>query len=252
VDKDDQYLLAHADDKIRQCGSRGAAEHTAFLDARQQTLLRDYLRGRGFTNFLLDGGYDDAERRVCVFLPEAHEFDADGDSPLCFIRLTKPANAGQLTHRDYLGALMGLGLKRETVGDILVREGGADLAALREVADFLLAELDKAGRATLKAARISRAELAVPEANITAKRDTVASLRLDNILASAFSMSRASAAGQIAAKNVFVNGVQAIKPDQKMLEGDKLVIRGKGKAVLREVSGRSRKDRIFVEIDKYN
>ena len=94
-------------------------------------------------------------------------------------------------------------------------------------------------------------ELHVPEQRSVMVKDTVASLRLDNVISSAFSVSRAKAADAIRSGLVFVNSIQSEKPDMQVDEGAKLVLRGKGKASLREVGGRTRKDRIFIAIERF-
>ncbi|MBQ4596166.1 MAG: RNA-binding protein, partial [Firmicutes bacterium] len=190
----------------------------------------------------------DAERTVAVFLPDYAEVS---DCPLCVIRIKTPAGGRKLTHRDYLGSLTGLGLKREMTGDILTVENGADIIVLEEVKDFILLNYSKAGRTNLTPEAVPLTELCIPESKTVMARDTVASLRLDNVISSAFQLSRAKAADAIRAGIVFVNSMQCEKPDMQVEEGAKLVLRGKGKAYLREVGGRTRKDRITIVIERF-
>jgi RNA-binding protein YlmH len=146
---------------------------------------------------------------------------------------------------------MGLGIKREMIGDILVRENGADIVIISEMGEYLLYNYEKAGRTSLKAEVVSIGEIIIPENRFEEKRDTVASLRLDNLVASAFSLSRGKAADAITGGIVFVNGLQSDKPDRQIKEGDKLVLRGKGKVLLKAVGGVTRKDRISIVLHKY-
>ena len=133
----------------------------------------------------------------------------------------------------------------------LTVENGADVIILEDIEDFLLLNYSKAGRTTLQLEAVSLEELHVPEHRSVMVKDTVASLRLDNVIASAFSLSRAKAAEAIRSGIVFVNSIQSEKPDMQVDEGAKLVLRGKGKAYLREVGGRTRKDRIFIAIERF-
>ena len=213
---------------------------------RQQTLAEDLCRQLR-ADYFFDGGYDDAERRVCIFVSEYSE----NVSPLSFLRI-KAVSKTPLSHRDYLGALMGLGIKRQCIGDILVVDGGADIIVLSEIAQFLLNEFDKAGHANLTVSEITRDELTVPVTPSVIKKDTVSTLRLDSVAASAFSVSRSTACEFIRAGRVYINGRRSLKNDAKISEGDKIVIRGKGKAVLREVGGLSKKDRIFITVEKFS
>lgn len=245
---EDEALLAGIEDKIRQCLDNYMVTNSAFLDMRQRALAEARCRGHKGLRWCFYGGYEDAERTVAVFLPDYAEL-AD-NNPLALLRITSDSHSA-LTHRDYLGSLMGLGIKREMIGDILVREKGADIVIMKDMGDFLLYHYGKAGRTSLKAELASIDQIIVPENRVEEKRDTVASLRLDNLVSSAFSLSRGKAAEAVEGGLVFVNGKQSVKTDQQMKEGDKLVLRGKGKVLLKEVGGVTRKDRTYIVFDKY-
>ena len=249
MEKEDKFLLSLVEDKMRQCDTKNIPTSTFFLDMRQQSLVETHCRTFS-CRFELLGGYPDAERRVCVFLPEyADESMFDGLS--CIRVQTATALPKPLTHRDYLGSLMAMGIKRETVGDILVRPDGADFFVLSEIRDFLLSEYGGAGHARFTAREIPQDALLLPQVETVTVRDTVPSLRLDCVASTAFSLSRGNLCAFIEGGRLFVNGIQILKKDHKVSEGDILVLRGKGKAVLRTVGGRSKKDRIFIEIEKY-
>ena len=249
MEKDDQFLLSHIEDQFRRCETKNIPAQTDFLDLRQQSLAKEFCRTIG-ANPLFPGGYEEAERRVCAFLPDYLD-EASFDGIACVRIQTASALPKPLTHRDYLGSLMGLGLKRETIGDILVRGNGADILVLTDILSFLLTHFENAGRAHFTAHAVELTELIVPPAKTMLVRDTVPSLRLDCVLSSAFRLSRGNAGEYIDAGRVFVNGMQTLKRDAKITEGDKLNIRGKGKAVLKSVGGLSKKDRIFIELEIY-
>lgn len=246
--KEDTILLSGIEDKINQCNDNYMTTNSVFLDMRQRTLAEAQCRQHKGLRYCFYGGYDEAERTVAVFLPDYAQLS--NDNPLALLRITK-SGYRELSHRDYLGSLMGLGLKREIVGDILVRKDGADIVIIKEMSEFLLYHYEKAGRTSLKAELLPIEEIIVPEVLFEEKRDTVASLRLDNVVASAFSLSRGKAAEAIERGIVFVNGLQSEKPDRPIKEGDKLVLRGKGKALLKTVGGVTKKDRISIVINKY-
>ena len=183
----------------------------------------------------------------------AFQHPAPEGCPLTLIKAHTAGGIGakKLTHRDYLGSLMGLGIKRGMIGDIIIRDDGADIIVMKEIADFLLINYEKAGRTNLKLEIADITELNTGIVNIEEKHDTVASLRLDNLVSSVFSLSRSRAQEAIKAGLVFVNSAPAAKPDMQLTEGDKLVLRGRGKAVLRKVQGKTRKDRIYISFDRY-
>lgn len=191
-----------------------------------------------------------------VFFPDYIEMSQIEDL-LRLIRVTAPKGSRTLTHRDYLGSVLALGIDREVTGDILVRQadersgGGADIIVKAGVAEFIAINYDKAGRTNLEVQILPIAQLDTGTQNITQKHDTVASLRLDSIVSSAFALSRAKAAEAIRRGIVSVNSMEALKVDQEIEAGDRIVLRGKGRAVLAEVGGRSRKDRILVTFNMY-
>lgn len=251
--KEDKMLLAAAEDKFYQCSRQYRVTNTGFLDLRQRSLVEN--RCKELSREIPDvrccffGGYEDAERTAALFLPD---YAALEDShPLAVIRATAPFGGRALAHGDYLGSLIGLGVKREMIGDILVHGTGADILILEEINDFLLYNYHKAGRTLLQLEAVPLGDLRPPELRTKEQKDTVASLRLDNVAASAFSLSRAKASEAIRSGLVFVNGQQVEKIDFQVKESDKLVLRGKGKALLREVGGKTRKDRIFIVTERY-
>jgi len=267
---DDRLLLAQAEDLISRCQYQDIPTHSGFLDARQQSLLRRTFGVRqGDVEIVYWGGYKDADRVMMFCLPyymETPPHLIDPEEPdlppycretLVVIRATAPKGSGAsrsgraLSHSDYLGALMGLGIKRSVVGDILVHENGADIIIDRDMEAYIIVNFLAAGRANLSLEALPLSDLRTPEASFKEVTDTVASLRLDAVLASAFRISRGKAAEAIRQGLVFVDHLEATKPDLPVAEGAELVIRHLGKAKLVEVGGKSRKDRINIKLHRY-
>ena len=148
-------------------------------------------------------------------------------------------------HRDYLGAILGLGVRREWVGDILVQDHGAYVFCLPSVAPALL-ELEQVGRTGVKAAAVELAAVPVPERKVRPVTFTVQSARLDAVVSVMFRLSRTSAAAQIRAGAVHLNYAECLRPDAPVAPGDVLSLRGAGKGSVTEVGGMSRKGRQFV------
>jgi len=246
--KEEDILIHNIEDKIEQCLEYGKFTYSSFLDMRQRHLAQCVCSRWKGLNYLFYGGYEDAERTVAVFLPEY--FSLDDSNPLALLRISHNGYK-ELSHRDYLGSLTGLGIKREMIGDILVRSGGADIIILKSISQFLLANYDKAGRTNLKAEILPIDLLIVPEIRYETKRDTVASLRLDSVVASAFSMSRSLASEAVCEGRVFINNQLCQKVDRLVKEGDKITLRGKGKAILEKIDGLTRKDRTAIILKRY-
>ncbi len=250
---EERILLARALDKLELARSRGVPSHTGFLSPHERAAVEDLIRASGWPAHLFFGGFPDAERTVCAFLPDWLE-EADWHSGPDYnpIRALRCAwSGGSLTHRDFLGAILGLGLDREKVGDILVGEGTCDVLVLEEVAAFLLLHLEQAGRARLKVSPLALEQLSPPAVQVKTVRDTVSSLRLDAVAASGFALSRGKAAGLITSGKVQLNHQECLKPDRPVEEGDAISCRRLGKCVVREVGGPSKKGRILIVLERY-
>jgi len=246
-------LISHALDLARRCREDYVTTNTPFLDMAERSALDSALRGCG-AKYVFFGGYAEAERTVCVFLPDyldENGITSGDDCPIKVLRCKCRAGSPPLTHRDYLGALMALGVKREKTGDIIVWGGGADILILSDIEKFLLSEYKSAGRVNFETETVPITDLRVPEQKIIEVRGTVASARLDNLISEAFSLSRDAAAEAIEGGLVFVDGAKAQKTDARVPEGAKLVLRGKGKVIFRSIAGETRRGRLSVIFEKY-
>lgn len=246
-------LISHALDLAQRCREDYMITNTPFLDMAERAALDFALRGCG-ARYVFFGGYDEAERTVCVFLPNyAIESDivSGDDCPIKVLRCKCRAGSPKLSHRDYLGALMALGVKREKTGDIIVYSGGADILILEEIEKFLLSEYKSAGRVNFETECVPVTDLRAPEMKTETFRGTVASTRLDNLISEAFNLSRDAAAEAIEGGLVFVDGAKITKTDARIAEGSKLVLRGKGKVIFSEITGETRRGRISVTLERY-
>lgn len=246
---EDRLLLARVWDKYEQTERKNIPSATVFLSPRERQLAQAMLNAAGVrSGYLFDGGYEGAERTVLLFLPGWAEEPA-GDE-LVFLRASFHGGES-LTHRDILGSLMGLGVVRERVWDILVSPHSADIVAAPPLREFFLREWDQAGRVKLTVTEIGREALCVPQTQVKVIRDTVSSLRLDAVTATAFSMSRGRAAELIAAGKVSLDHVPCLKGDKPVGEGAVITARGLGKARLAGVGGLSKKGRTGITVERY-
>ena len=247
---EDRVLLAKLWDKISAGIRRNIPANTCFLSPRELEMAR-FLFGDepGLCAF---GGYEDAERKMLIFLPEYLDEESlyDDDSPLICLRASF-FEEDSLTHRDFLGALMGAGIARETVGDICVGKGCCDFFVTAEIAPYILQNFLSAGRTPVHMTQIPLRDAQIPEPEVKEIKDTVASLRLDSIVSSGFRIGRSLAAQYISAGKAAIDGLPCEKPDKPVTEGMKISIRGLGKIKLQAVNGRTKKDRISVVIHRY-
>ncbi len=234
-----------------------------FLSPEEQSSASGFFRRNASQGAFLYGGYDEAERRMPVFMPD-YTGVSDEDSlieyfrtypdecPIRVLEISIPAvEKTAPSHRDYLGSLMGLGIKREKIGDIIVGPRGAQILVSEDMAEYLKDSLSSVGRVTVTTAITDITGLTPAEVKKEEREYNVSSPRLDNVVSAVFSLSRKTATEAITKGLVFVDGIQVIKPDRQMKEGEKLVLRGKGKAIYEGVSGTSRKGKDYIKVLKY-
>lgn len=247
---EDRVLLAKIWDKINAGIRKNVIANTGFLSLRELDMSR-YLFGDS-PGLIAFGGYEGAERQMLVYLPEYLDEGTlqEEDSPLVCLRATF-YDGDAPSHRDFLGALMGAGIARETVGDICVGKGSCDFFVTAEIAPYVLQNFLNAGRTRLHLERISLCDVLVPEPEIKIIKDTLASLRLDSVISSGFRVGRSAAAQYVTSGRVAINGLPCEKPDKTVDEGVKISVRGLGKIKLSDVNGQTKKGRISVVIHRY-
>lgn len=248
---EDRILAAHIYDKMLWCRSHNAPAHTMFLTPHARSVAEEVISCNGHPLHKMTGGWAGAERCVLLFLPDYMDPDAleEADLPFGAVRVLWGQN--HLTHRDILGSLMATGIRREVLGDLLVGDNSCDILVMRECTPFLRDNWQAAGRIGLHPQEIPLSALRPPIEDAVEVRDTVASLRLDAVLGSGFSLSRGKAAAYIQAGRVLLNGCECIKCDRQVTEGDILSVRGLGRLVLREAGSLSKKGRTFIVMDRF-
>ncbi len=247
--EEDRLLFAKLYDRLTGAERKNIPGVTGFLSPREQFLTRRLLPD--LTLYFYGGG-PEAERAVCCWLPDYLEPDwlTGEDGPIAAARATY-FEKDVLTHRDFLGALMACGIKRETVGDIYVGTGICDFLVTREILSFVLQNFCSAGHTKLHVEQIPLEVLQIPQKTVKIIRDTVSSLRLDSVVGSGFGMARGKASALIETGRVSLNDLPCVKPDKLLAEGDKVSARGFGKLILSQVGGRTKKDRISITIQRY-
>ena len=247
---EDDALLARLLDKVDIHERSGRMQHSRFLSERDRLCCEPVLRELG-ADAVFWGGYQEAERTVLILpapLQNADDIFRSGDSPVQVLRAAYRAEES-LSHRDFLGALMGLGIERDLVGDIIPKEGSCDIVLLREITPYVLQNLTSAGRASLSLSQVPEAE--AREAEFRLIRDTVASVRLDAVVGCGFYLSREKAAAAIRSGKVFLKGMECLKPDKPVEAGTRISLRGQGKIELSEIGGQSRKGRTQIVIKRF-
>lgn len=239
----DDLALAKLLDQSRLCNKIDAFVFSDFLDPRTTGV---FFESAGDTSYNCYG----AERKMVGFAPKGNELKYT-DFPIAALRIEcRGAKFNKMpTHRDFLGAVLALGIERTKVGDIIIEDDHAIVLVHRELAAYVCANLEKVGRVSVKITEQPLQE-DFEQAQKKGKeiRVTVPSLRLDAVLGSAFKLSRAEAARFIESEKVSVNWRLVTKTSYAVCEGDRITLRGQGRAHITEIAGKSKKDRIIVRI----
>lgn len=254
---EEKLILSKILDKISFCETRNQIQVSDFLDLAKQELIQKFLQSQKYHHYLFYGGFEEAERKVLICYPEklrmlVEEKKIDFNDWIKVIRITLPnENKGTYEHRNYLSALMKLGIKREKVGDILVEEEGADIIVDKDILKFLQNNLQELTR--FQKAKIEEVELkSLRKPNIEKEQITitVSSMRLDNIVAELAKCSRSKANELLMQERVFLNYEPITKPTKEIKTGDRITIRGKGRFEVKENLGTTRKGNILLQIEK--
>ncbi len=222
--------------------------YSDFLSPAEQSILL----GLGYRAepFLLVGGFDGSERKLACFGSEDLCY-SPAEPPISCIRIS-PKNArfsGRMGHRDILGSLMGLGIKRETLGDILIHNGTAWVLCLTGIADYILSQLETVGRTTVVTEIDAVPSFAVEEPEPVVL--VAASDRVDALLAAVYKLSRTEASELIRQGLVFVNSRQTLDPSCKVGPGAVVNLRGKGRFLYHGPEGLTHSGRLRASVGIY-
>ncbi|MCL2811136.1 MAG: YlmH/Sll1252 family protein [Clostridia bacterium] len=244
----DTYLAARLEEWAKRAKHRAIPVFTKFLDPAQAELALGAARRQG-AQVRLWGGYEDAERRIAAFFA-LDEPEVPLEWPLCWLRFRWDSRYAAPGHRDLLGAMLGQGVERDNLGDLLVSEGAAYCAALPDIASYLTASLEEAGRATIRC-DVPQGDPALPQPRLESRHHTVASLRLDAVLAVAWNLSRGEAADMIAQGRVRVDHLPQERTDARLGQGALVSVRGKGRFRLTEIGGLTKKGRMGIVLSHH-
>lgn len=245
----DPELLKRAEDLRSRCERRSVLTHSLFLTPAEQYAVRTAYSRRADARLVLSGGVPGTDRCVAFFLPEWYP-DED-PAPECIRAVKVTAGFGSPGHRDYLGAVLAVGLRREWIGDIIIDGSTAYILCMDSVEDSILLDLDHVGRFGVKRESVPLSEVPVPVIKKKEITFTVQSPRLDTVTGAMFGISRTAAAKFISEGLVSLNYSECTDTDAQVRPGDTISVRGKGKGVLSEEGGVSRKGRTFYTAELF-
>ena len=254
MQKEEQLLRKRFLELSRLAHHREIAVFTDFLSLHELNLLHTTPHAQMHSKYITYGGYAQSERQMAAFVSDALFLCKE---PLCWPFTTlqvQPLHekyGQELSHRDYLGAILNLGIERSKIGDILVVEKTAYFFAHTSLTSFLMDELTRISHTTVAVTRLKEDTNFSFENKYREIKGTVASIRLDNLLSLAFSASRTSFSDVIQAGRVFINGRMITTNAYKLKDEDIISVRGMGKFQYMGVQSTTRKNRLTVLIRRY-
>lgn len=246
----EKILYAKALDKAFLTNKANTVTYSDFFDPYKLGQLKAIVEGNLSIQAIPFGGYEESERCILGFFPIYQETD-NSLFPIDILKISYNTKySSGLTHRDFLGSILGLGITRDKIGDILIDSdlGYAIAFVHSSISDFIITNLDRVGRTAVK---IQYATDFHYEQNLTEKRLTLPSLRLDALLSTAFNVSRGKVADLIKGEKAFVNWNVITSTSKNVCENDIITLRGYGRIKLLEIGGKTKKDRIIVNIAIY-
>lgn len=243
---DEKLFKDKIQDLYRRCERDCKAQFSDFLDEGEQLIVSKNCFVAGF-NTKFFGGFEDSERKMFGVFPEWEEAN---EFPIRLI--TVEHNFGsELSHRDYLGSVLGLGIERNKTGDILIEKNKAFVFLADSIASFVCDNLKKIGSRGVKVKMEAIDDITLPERKFLEFSTVCASLRLDAVVGAAANLARAKASNMIEAGLVKLNHRQQDKPAAGVAVGDLISIRGYGRFILSEAGNETRKGRIHIVLKKY-
>ncbi|MED4603628.1 YlmH/Sll1252 family protein [Paenibacillus validus] len=226
-------------------------KRTDFLDPRQAFILTSLVNRSADVQVRFEGGHPNAERKRAIVAPDYRVLD-DEEMGIRLIEVSSTDDSlGDLDHGDYMGAILGLGIKRDKVGDIYVLPTGCHFLAAAEIADYIVLHLNQVHRVHVHTGTLPLDKLQATETKLDDMNLTVASLRLDGIVSDVYRLSRAKVLVPIKAGRCKVNWKQEEDPSKPLKQGDVVSLKGFGRFKVLEVEGLTKKGRYRIRIGKY-
>lgn len=233
-------------DKANGCLKNYDVKITEFLNPFEIKNAVAILNSNSDLKYTVDGGYKEAERSLIFIYPFYMEYE-DVENNLRFLQIEGNFKFRSISHKDYLGALMNLGIKREKIGDIIIHENFCQLIVSDDICDFITMNLDKVSRNNVVVRRITREEILYNPPNYKDVAFTVSSDRLDCIVSGLYNISRQDSAKYINGERVYVNYEKIDSPSRVIQSGSLISVRGKGRAVVNQVGDLTKKGKIKIQ-----
>lgn len=242
MNNNDRFLLNHMNDILSKNFKTGIVTYSHFLTPAEQSLILSNKILSSSISF--NGGYKDTERRIGRI--SSNEYDYDDGIPITIFSICSSDKNAEFSHRNVLGSLMSLGIKREMIGDIIATKKQVYLFCRENISEYVHLNLKKIGCYPVTAQQSTTEKISLPEKRLITIN--VSSMRLDCICAECFKISRTKSAEYIKQGMVTINWIICTNPSNEVKIGSRISMRSKGRVEISDISGASKKGRLFVEV----
>ncbi len=247
---EDKLLAAKVLDQADLCIKKHCYSFTNFIDDHRSQKYMTMISKISGLSTMCFGGHEKAERKIIGFCPD-YQTLLPAQFPILPLQITPALFSGKLTHRDYLGSILGLGIDRNKVGDIFLYDDSAIALVHADIMSYIVLNLSKVAHSRVELMEISLSEVSSPKVNMKETNTTVLSLRADAVVSAGFHIARGQAADLIHSGKVFINGSLVLSISTLLKEGDLLTVRGIGRIQLHKIIGKTKKDRFSIIIHRY-
>lgn len=239
-DPDNKIKMRRIIDKIEIVSRNYMEESTDFLDPYERLLAQSILNKFTDLKYTESGGLKDSERKIITIFPDYIEEILNPDIEVLRVK----GDLVELSHKDFLGALMNLGINRNKIGDILLHEEYTDIICKREICDFIFFNLEKVGNKNVEIRKSDVDDLVAIDLEYKEIFKTISSLRLDTYISACYNLSRSKSIKLIKSRKVKVNWQLIDKSFTEVDEGDMISVKGFGRSILHSTGGLTKKDNI--------
>ncbi|SNR91134.1 RNA-binding protein YlmH, contains S4-like domain [Anaerovirgula multivorans] len=249
IDSDLKHLLIKILDKVEAVIKNHDIKITDFLNPYELKAATDILNAFQEIRWIETGGYEEAERKILIIFQDYMSIESI-PIPLIVLEVASASQFNTLNHRDYLGALLSLGIKREKVGDIIVSEKICHIVLQEDLKDYVIFQLNQVKNVSVSTKEVEFEEIKLLADNYKEISGSVASLRLDSIVSLGFRIPRSEAQTLVSKEKVYINWGVASKNFHEIDVGDVISVRGKGRVIVDDIQGKTKSGRIHIKLRK--
>ncbi len=244
-----EFLTSMLEDNALKAVDNDTVIYSDFYEPALQMLIEKEIGRYPSADALFFGGHEFTQRKMLAIFPKSKKVD-DNSFPVECVHITLPKQ-NELSHRDVLGSLTSLGIAREKIGDIDFVDNIVQVFLAYPMGKFVIGELNKIGKYNVKVTEVNSSDIVAVEPVFDVIDVIVASMRADVLIDTVFKLSRSEAAAFVMGEKVFVNHAPIAKPAYTLKYGDIVSVRSKGRFIVDEQKGTTKKGNIKLSIKKF-